>query len=61
MGAAATVMPKAKCCKDDPRCKRCPVVLKRLEKAGLATRKKKGYRLSPDVKKKQIAAFRARS
>jgi hypothetical protein len=58
---AAIVKPKRKCCKDDPRCKKCPVVLKRLEKAGLAKRKGKGYRLSPELEKKQLAAFRARS
>ncbi len=27
---------KRKCCKSDPRCKRCPVVFKRLEAAGYA-------------------------
>jgi hypothetical protein len=59
--AAALVKPKRKCCKDAPRCKRCPVVFKRLEKAGLAERKGKRYRLSPDLKKKQLAALRARS
>ena len=58
---AAIVKPKRKCCKDDPRCKKCPVVLKRLEKAGLVERKGKGYRVSPALKKKQLAAFRARS
>lgn len=29
---------KKKCCKDKPRCKTCPVVLKRLSDAGFATR-----------------------
>ncbi|GAB6900402.1 hypothetical protein [Kineosporia succinea] len=29
---------KKKCCKDKPRCKSCPVVLKRLSDAGFATR-----------------------
>ena len=32
--AAKPIKPKKKCCKDKPRCKRCPVVLKKLEKAG---------------------------
>jgi hypothetical protein len=58
---AAIVKPKRKCCTDDPRCKRCPVVLKRLEKAGLAQRKGKGYRLSKDLKKKHLAALRSRA
>ncbi len=53
--------PKTKCCKDDPRCKRCPVVLKRLEQQGLAERDERGrYVLSPDLKKKQLKAVRAR-
>ncbi len=55
------VVPKAKCCKDKPRCKRCPVVLKRLEQAGLAERKPAGaYRVDPDLTKKQLKVFRAR-
>jgi hypothetical protein len=29
---------KKKCCKDKPRCKKCPVVLKRLAHAGCAER-----------------------
>jgi hypothetical protein len=29
---------KKRCCKSDPRCKRCPVVAKRLSAAGLAER-----------------------
>ncbi|HKE78055.1 MAG TPA: hypothetical protein VKB54_02065 [Solirubrobacteraceae bacterium] len=29
---------KKRCCKDRPRCKRCPVVCKRLENAGYAER-----------------------
>lgn len=29
---------KRKCCKDGPRCKRCPVVCKRLEKEGYLER-----------------------
>jgi hypothetical protein len=33
---AKPVKAKRRCCQDRPRCKRCPVVLKRLEKAGLA-------------------------
>ena len=52
---------KKRCCKSGPRCKRCPVVCKRLEKRGLAERiELRVYRVSPDLKKKQLAAARAR-
>ena len=55
------VKPKKKCCKDDPRCKRCPVVLKKLEMMGLAERRDDGrFLLDPDLKKKQLKAARAR-
>lgn len=36
--AKGEVKAKKKCCKDKPRCKACPVVLKRLSDAGLAER-----------------------
>ncbi len=60
--APKPVKPKTKCCKDDPlRCKRCPVVLKKLERQELAERLPDGrYVLSPDLKKKQLKAARAR-
>jgi hypothetical protein len=32
--AARTVKSKKRCCTSNPRCKRCPVVLKRLAKRG---------------------------
>jgi len=52
---------KKRCCKSGPRCKRCPVVYKRLEKQDLAERVElRVYRVSPDLKKKQLAAARAR-
>jgi hypothetical protein len=52
---------KKRCCKSGPRCKRCPVVYKRLEKQDLAERVElRLYRVSPDLKKKQLAAARAR-
>jgi hypothetical protein len=52
---------KKRCCKSGPRCKRCPVVCKRLEKQGLAERVElRVYRITGDVKKKQLAAARAR-
>jgi hypothetical protein len=60
--AAVKVKAKARCCKDRPRCKRCPVVLERLEKAGIAQRTKKGaYRLPDDLTKRDLKRFRARA
>jgi hypothetical protein len=56
------VKAKRKCCKDDPRCKRCPVVLRRLEAEGLAKRKPGGrFRIDPSLKKKRLKAARARA
>jgi hypothetical protein len=53
--------PKKACCRSDPRCKRCPVVAKRLVKAGVATRRADGIVvIAPSVKKKQIKAARKR-
>ncbi len=53
---------KKRCCKDKPRCKRCPVVLKRLEKAGLVERISKREVVVVDViGKAQMKAARARS
>ena len=50
---------KKRCCKSRPRCKRCPVVLKRLEKQGLAERTARfAYELSPDLTKKAMKAAR---
>ncbi len=60
--AAVKVRAKARCCKGRPRCKRCPVVLERLEKAGIAQRTKKGaYRLPDDLTKRDLKPFRARA
>jgi hypothetical protein len=54
--------PKSSCCKDKPRCKRCPVVCKKLLRQGLAERLPDGrVKLSPDVSKKQLKAARARA
>jgi hypothetical protein len=36
------VKPKRACCRSGPRCKRCPVALKRLAKRGLAERRSDG-------------------
>ena len=55
------VKAKKTCCKDDPRCKRCPVVLKKLEQRGLAERQEgRFYKVVKDVPKKQLKAARAR-
>ena len=51
---------KAKCCKDTPRCKRCPVVCKKLMRQGLAEKLEGGrYVLSVDLSKKQHKLARA--
>jgi hypothetical protein len=58
---AKLVKTKKRCCKSGPRCKRCPVVCKRLEKQGLAERLElRVYRVSAGVPKKQLKAARAR-
>jgi hypothetical protein len=55
------VKPKRACCKSNPRCKRCPVVAKKLIKRGLATRRGDGLVvISPDTTKKQLRAARKR-
>ena len=60
-GGTRVVKAKATCCKDDPRCKRCPVVLKRLADAGLAERQgKRRYVIAADLPKKRLKAARAR-
>jgi hypothetical protein len=58
---AKVVKPKKRCCKSGPRCKRCPVVCKRLAKQGLAIRGNDGrYALDPGLRKKALKAARAR-
>ena len=58
---AKPVKAKRRCCQDRPRCKRCPVVLKRLEKAGLAEARGGGrYVVDPKLKKRRLKAARAR-
>ncbi|MBA3327722.1 MAG: hypothetical protein H0T43_05420 [Solirubrobacterales bacterium] len=53
--------PKRKCCGSAPRCKRCPVVSKRLIKRGLAKRRDDGLVvLAPDLTKKQYRVARVR-
>jgi hypothetical protein len=56
-----TVKAKRRCCQSRPRCKRCPVVLRRLAKAGLAERKvKRTYVLDDALTKKTLRAARGR-
>ena len=53
--------PKKACCKSSPRCRRCPVVAKRLVKRGVAERRSDGIVvLSAGVTKKQLKAARKR-
>jgi hypothetical protein len=55
---ATTVKAKKRCCKDRPRCKRCPIVLRRLERAGIARRTgKRTYKVGA-IKKKHLRAAR---
>lgn len=59
--AGKVLKPKKKCCKDDPRCKRCPVVLQRLAQAELAERTPAGrYVIDPELRKKQLRKARKR-
>ena len=59
---AKIVKTKKRCCKDTPRCRKCPVVLKRLEAADLAERlDKRVYAVSPKLKKKQVQQARRRA
>ncbi len=56
---ARVVRVKGKCCKSRPRCKKCPVVCKRLSNQGLAERLPNGsYVLSIDLSKKALKAAR---
>jgi hypothetical protein len=54
------VKAKKRCCKSRPRCKKCPVVCRRLEKAGKAERESKRRWILVDVTKKDLRAARAR-
>jgi hypothetical protein len=58
---AKLVKCKKRCCKSGPRCKRCPVVYKRLSKEGLAERVElRVYMVSAELTKKQLKVARAR-
>lgn len=45
----AAIKPKKRCCKSRRRCKRCPVVLRRLHKQGLAEPRADGRYVIVDV------------
>jgi hypothetical protein len=55
------IKPKKTCCKDKPRCKRCPVVLKKLAKAGYGERREDGkYVFETAVPKQAVKSARKR-
>jgi hypothetical protein len=62
MATPREVTVKKRCCKSDPRCKRCPVVAKRLSAVGLA--EKTGSRTyvidAPKKAIKRARRFKAR-
>ena len=59
VAAARVIKPKKHCCRSSPRCKRCPVVCRRLAHAGLAERRADGrYELAPSLRKKDLKAAR---
>jgi hypothetical protein len=61
MAKLKLVKPKKRCCKSRPRCKRCQVVCKRIDKQGLAERRNDGrYVILDLMTKKQLKAARAR-
>jgi aldehyde:ferredoxin oxidoreductase len=61
VGKLKRIKPKKRCCKSSPRCKKCPVVCKRLMQQGLASRTPKGhYLVELDIGKKTLKAARAR-
>ncbi len=56
-----TLAAKKTCCGDRPRCRNCPVVLARLEDAGVAERVgKRRWRLVTAPSKLQLMAARVR-
>jgi hypothetical protein len=58
---ATAIKAKKRCCQSDPRCKRCPVVCKRLEKLGYAERQsKRHWTLIAIAPKKVLVGARVR-
>ena len=61
MGKYKLVKTKKRCCKSRPRCKKCPVVCKRLASEGLAIRQPpRHYLVELGIGKKALKAARAR-
>jgi hypothetical protein len=61
MGQVRRVKVKKRCCKSKPRCKRCPVVCKRLAHEGLAVRQdSRHYLVEIPIRKKTLKVARAR-
>jgi hypothetical protein len=61
VGETKLVKTKKRCCKSGPRCKKCPVVCKRLADQGLAVRQsKRHYLVDLGIGKKTLKAARAR-
>jgi hypothetical protein len=57
----STKTAKANCCKDKPRCKKCPVVLKRLADCGCAERlDRRHYLVDKKIPKAILKQARAR-
>jgi hypothetical protein len=57
---AERVKTKRPCCLSQPRCKRCPVVLARLNKAGKVRRVDKRTYVVPTIAKRDMKTARAR-
>ena len=56
-----TVTAKKTCCKDKPRCTKCPVTCMRLEREGYADREtKRKYQVDKKIPKRVLKAARAR-
>jgi aldehyde:ferredoxin oxidoreductase len=61
VGKLKLVKAKKRCCKSRPRCKKCPVVCKRLADEGLAVRQdRRHYLVELPIGKKALKAARAR-
>jgi hypothetical protein len=61
MAKSGIIKPKKRCCKSRPRCKRCPVVCKRLAAQDLLAKRADGRYVVVDVvPKKRLKAARAR-
>jgi hypothetical protein len=61
VGDFKLVKTKKRCCQSKQRCKKCPVVCKRLSTEGLAVRQdKRHYLVELGISKKTLKAARAR-